>query len=189
MTLYGNKSADDHEIVQYTWEAAKSNPDQLDLTGVHKPQLTINNIRKKGLYRFILTVEDTIGQTDKADVEVFVKAAENKSPKARLGATNIVLHPPSSPIFFLTKTSSELILDASNSTDENSDDVMSYSFVYKAGPVEEKDVTIQQKGQLSPIASVVDLKSIGKYTFEVTVTDDGNPQLFSGVNFLFFRAF
>jgi hypothetical protein len=75
VTLYGNKSTDDHGIVSYEW--IKKSDDKLtaDMKGVRMPNLQLNNL-EVGDYTFTLKVTDTGRMTSTADVHVFVKPGE-----------------------------------------------------------------------------------------------------------------
>ena len=82
--------------------------------GAHDEKLVITGIRKKGLYKYNLTVEDNNKQKATDQVEVLVKPAQNKPPVAKLKVEK--LH--GANLFFLGP---DLVLNATNSSDPNND--------------------------------------------------------------------
>jgi len=151
ITLNGNASTDDHGIASYEW--IKKSDDKLtaDMTGVRTPYLHLENL-EVGDYTFTLKVTDTAGQTNTADVHVFVKPEHNKPPVANAGKTKVVLLP--------TSTTS---LDGSNSTDDQG--ISTYAWTQVSGPTSPE---IQNSDRA--VATVSNLAK-GQYIFRLTVTD------------------
>lgn len=77
VTLYGNTSRDDKGIVKYLWEKEAHSPKEGDMTGTTTPILHLHHLAE-GHYTFVLTVTDTIGQTDSSEISVVVEPGENR---------------------------------------------------------------------------------------------------------------
>lgn len=88
VTLNGNKSHDDHEIVAWEWTRKSSQPGQVeapaDTNNMRTPYPTISNL-EEGTYTFVLKVKDSKGQTAEDEVNIYVKPAVNLPPKADAG--------------------------------------------------------------------------------------------------------
>ncbi|XP_041132051.1 kunitz-type protease inhibitor 1-like isoform X2 [Polyodon spathula] len=75
VTLAGIESKDDHGIVSYKWDLLQGNPTvQWQKTDLDD-QVVVSNLNE-GTYIFQLTVTDTVGQTDSANVTILVLTKE-----------------------------------------------------------------------------------------------------------------
>ena len=123
VTLNGNKSYDDHNIVSWEWTKVKGD-DGLDLpadiAGARSPFLTVSNLLQ-GQYTFLLKVTDEVGQSDEDKVVVYVKPPTNSPPRAEAGPDQ----EHSLPISFIT-------LDGSQSQDDGN--ITSYRWSLQSGP-------------------------------------------------------
>ncbi len=62
ITLYGNTSTDDKQIVAYKWQTSPESASlPADMTGTKSSELHLSNL-EAGTYTFILEVEDSIGR-------------------------------------------------------------------------------------------------------------------------------
>ncbi|CAB1351186.1 unnamed protein product, partial [Coregonus sp. 'balchen'] len=85
VTLHGNQSADDHEPLAYEWSLSpESKGKVVEMQGVRTPTLQLSAMQE-GDYTFQLTVTDTAGQQDTAQVTVIVQPENNKPPVADAG--------------------------------------------------------------------------------------------------------
>uniref|UniRef100_A0A8C8HK95 PKD domain-containing protein n=1 Tax=Oncorhynchus tshawytscha TaxID=74940 RepID=A0A8C8HK95_ONCTS len=153
VTLHGNQSADDHEPLAYEWSLSpESKGKVVEMQGVRTPTLQLSAMQE-GDYTFQLTVTDTAGQQDTAQVTVIVQPENNKPPVADAG-----------PEKELTLPVDRTTLDGSKSTDDQN--ISTYHWKQSKGP---DGVKIENAD--SAVATVTGLQ-VGKYEFSLTVTDE-----------------
>ncbi|XP_055979011.1 dyslexia-associated protein KIAA0319-like protein homolog isoform X2 [Sorex fumeus] len=163
ITLYGNQSTDDHGISSYEWSLSPSSKGKVvEMQGVRTPTLQLSAMQE-GDYTYQLTVTDTIGQQDTAQVTVIVQPENNKPPQADAG-----------PDKELTLPVDSTTLDGSKSTDDQK--ISSYLWEKTQGPD-----GVQLKNANSSVATVTGLQ-VGTYVFTLTVRDERNLQSQSSVN-------
>ncbi|XP_059152697.1 dyslexia-associated protein KIAA0319-like [Physella acuta] len=150
LTLYGNASTDDKGVLTYEWTS--ENKLTAGMVGVRSPILQLSNL-EVGDYKFTLKVTDSSGQTDTADVHVFVKPESNHPPVAKT-AGHLQLYLPLE----------SLTLDGSNSSDDSGK--MAFSWSQKGGP---NTLLISNADKIVAIATGAITE--GDYEFELTVTD------------------
>ncbi|XP_076437879.1 dyslexia-associated protein KIAA0319-like protein [Babylonia areolata] len=152
VTLCGNASTDDKGIAQYEW-IKKSDSLTADMTGVRTVCLQLNNL-EKGEYTFTLKVTDTGGNTNTADVHVYVKPETNQPPVAHTaGELNVML------------PSENIVLDGKGSTDDKG--VVGYKWTQTGGP---HSLTLSNMDQA--VAVVTGDIVPGDYEFKLTVSDE-----------------
>ncbi|KAK3531948.1 hypothetical protein QTP86_001831 [Hemibagrus guttatus] len=157
ITLYGNQSTDDHEPLAYEWSLSpESKGKVVEMQGVRTPTLQLSAMQE-GDYTFQLTVTDSSGQQDTAQVMVIVQPENNKPPVADAG-----------PDKELTLPVDHTTLDGSKSNDDQK--IVKYHWEKTEGP---DGVKIENAD--SPVATVTGLQ-VGKYTFKLTVTDERDLQ-------------
>lgn len=153
VTLNGNLSIDDREIVTWEWTKSPSDADKAaDMQATRTPYLKLSNL-EEGMYTFILKVTDSANQSSSSEVHVFVKPPTNQPPTADAG-NNITISLPQ------TWT----MLDGSNSKDDNK--IVSYNWEQIEGP---SNAVFQLSNISQP--NVTSLTK-GNYIFKLTVTDD-----------------
>ncbi|GFO01867.1 dyslexia-associated protein kiaa0319-like protein, partial [Plakobranchus ocellatus] len=152
LDLFGNKSSDDKGEITYEWIKSADDKLTVGMTGVRSPVLHLTNL-EAGDYKFTLKVTDSSGQTDTADVRVFVKPQTNKPPVA---STAGQVH------LFLPQES--LTLDGTNSTDEQGK--LTYLWVQSGGPT-----TLTLTNGDKAVAIATGTITEGEYEFQLTVTD------------------
>ncbi|CAL1530068.1 unnamed protein product [Lymnaea stagnalis] len=152
LNLFGNSSSDDKGTLLYEWTNSADNKLTVGMVGVRSPILQLSNL-EVGDYKFTLKVTDSSGQTDTADVHVFVKPETNHPPVARTAGHFQVFLPQES-----------LTLDGINSTDDSGK--MEYLWSQKGGP---STLTINNADKMVAIATGTILE--GDYEFQLTVTD------------------
>uniref|UniRef100_A0A8C7TT70 KIAA0319 like n=1 Tax=Oncorhynchus mykiss TaxID=8022 RepID=A0A8C7TT70_ONCMY len=153
VTLHGNQSADDHEPLAYEWSLSpESKGKVVEMQGVRTPTLQLSAMQE-GDYTFQLTVTDTAGQQDTAQVTVIVQPENNKPPVADPG-----------PEKELTLPVDRTTLDGSKSTDDQN--ISTYHWKQRKGP---DGVKIENAD--SAVATVTGLQ-VGEYEFSLTVTDE-----------------
>ncbi|XP_049630611.1 dyslexia-associated protein KIAA0319-like protein homolog [Suncus etruscus] len=163
ITLFGNQSTDDHGITSYEWSLSPSSKGKVvEMQGVRTPTLQLSAMQE-GDYTYQLTVTDTIGQQDTAQVTVIVQPENNKPPQADAG-----------PDKELTLPVDSTTLDGSKSTDDQK--ITSYLWEKTQGPD-----GVQLKNANSSVATVTGLQ-VGTYVFTLTVKDERNLQSQSSVN-------
>eukprot|EP00064_Thunnus_orientalis_P016744 superscaffoldBa00003388_g16815 len=182
ITLYGNQSTDDHDSLAYEWSLSSESKDKVvEMQGVRTPILQLSAMQE-GDYTFQLTVMDSAGQQDTAQVTVIVQPENNKAPVADAGPekeltlpvdrTTLdgkldqppVAHVLSSPSVSLpVKTAT---LDGSHSTDDKGG--VSYLWARDDSSPAAGDVLNNSDHQ-----AVLFLGNLvaGKYSFTLTVTD------------------
>ncbi|XP_063779338.1 dyslexia-associated protein KIAA0319-like isoform X2 [Pseudophryne corroboree] len=152
ITLNGNLSSDDHQIVSYEWSLSPSSAGKVvAMQGVHSPYLQATAMQV-GDYTFHLVVTDSSTQQATAQVMVTVQPESNSPPVAETG--------PDKELTFPVKSTT---LDGSKSRDDHGID--SYEWDNISGP---SVVSIQDSEK--PVAVVSDLQ-IGTYRFLLTVKD------------------
>ncbi|XP_072532343.1 dyslexia-associated protein KIAA0319-like protein isoform X1 [Salminus brasiliensis] len=157
ITLYGNQSTDDHEPLAYEWSLSpESKGKVVEMQGVRTPTLQLSAMQE-GDYTFQLTVTDSSGQQDTAQVTVIVQPENNKPPVADTG-----------PDKELTLPVDHTTLDGSKSTDDQK--IVTYHWEQTKGP---EGVKIENAD--SAVATVTGLQ-VGTYTFMLTVTDERDLQ-------------
>ncbi|XP_044282475.1 dyslexia-associated protein KIAA0319 homolog [Varanus komodoensis] len=153
ITLNGNQSNDDHEIISYEWSLSpKSKGKVVAMQGVRSPYLQLSSMQE-GDYTFQLTVTDSAEQQSTAEVTVVVLPEENSPPRAVVGPDKVLTYPVRSTV-----------LDGSRSTDDLG--VASYHWENASGPS-----SLQMENADSAVATVTGLQ-IGTYRFRLTVKDD-----------------
>ncbi|XP_027031335.2 dyslexia-associated protein KIAA0319-like protein isoform X1 [Tachysurus fulvidraco] len=157
ITLYGNQSTDDHEPLAYEWSLSpESKGKVVEMQGVRTPTLQLSAMQE-GDYTFQLTVTDSSGQQDTAQVMVIVQPENNKPPVADTG-----------PDKELTLPVDHTTLDGSKSYDDQK--IVKYHWEKTEGP---DGVKIENAD--SSVATVTGLQ-VGIYTFKLTVTDERDLQ-------------
>ncbi|KAK6959714.1 dyslexia-associated protein kiaa0319-like protein [Biomphalaria glabrata] len=152
LNLSGIKSSDDKGNLTYEWINSGDEKMTVGMVGVRSPVLQLSNLNV-GDYKFTLKVTDSAGQTDSAEVHVFVKPQTNHPPEAKTAGHLQVFLPQES-----------LTLDGSNSTDDSSK--MEYAWSQIEGPT---SLTINNANSVVALATGNILE--GDYKFLLTVTD------------------
>ncbi|XP_059205443.1 dyslexia-associated protein KIAA0319-like protein [Centropristis striata] len=157
ITLYGNQSTDDHDPLSYEWSLSPESKDKVvEMQGVRTPILQLSAMQE-GDYTFQLTVTDSAGQQETAQVTVIVQPENNKPPKADAG-----------PEKELTLPVDRTTLDGSKSSDDQK--IATYHWKQTKGP---DGVKIENAD--SAVATVTGLE-VGTYEFTLTVTDERKLQ-------------
>lgn len=157
ISLYGNESTDDHDNLSYEWSLSPESKDKVvEMQGVRTPILQLSAMQE-GDYTFQLTVTDSSGQQDTAQVTVIVQPENNKPPVADAG-----------PEKELTLPVDRTTLDGSKSSDDQK--IATYSWKQLKGP---DGVKIENAD--SAVATVTGLE-VGVYEFTLTVTDERKLQ-------------
>ncbi|KAF7667262.1 hypothetical protein LDENG_00069960 [Lucifuga dentata] len=157
ITLYGNQSTDDHDSLAYEWSLSPESKDKVvEMQGVRTPILQLSAMQE-GDYTFQLTVTDSAGQQDTAQVTVIVQPENNKPPVAYAG-----------PEKELTLPVDRTTLDGSKSSDDQK--IATYYWKQTKGP---DGVKIENAD--SAVATVTGLE-VGTYEFTLTVTDERKLQ-------------
>ncbi|XP_053189853.1 dyslexia-associated protein KIAA0319-like protein isoform X2 [Scomber japonicus] len=157
ITLYGNQSTDDHDSLGYEWSLSSESKDKVvEMQGVRTPILQLSAMQE-GDYTFQLTVTDSAGQQDTAQVTVIVQPENNKPPQADAG-----------PEKELTLPVDRTTLDGSKSRDDQK--IATYHWKQTKGP---DGVKIENAD--SAVATVTGLQ-VGTYEFTLTVTDERKLQ-------------
>uniref|UniRef100_A0A8C3B1H9 KIAA0319 like n=1 Tax=Cyclopterus lumpus TaxID=8103 RepID=A0A8C3B1H9_CYCLU len=157
ITLYGNQSTDDHDSLSYEWSLSPESKDKVvEMQGVRKPILQLSAMQE-GDYTFQLTVTDSAGQQETAQVTVIVQPENNKPPVADAG-----------PEKELTLPVDRTTLDGGKSSDDQKIDT--YHWKQTKGP---DGVKIENAD--GAVATVTGLQ-VGTYEFTLTVTDERKLQ-------------
>ncbi|XP_030644746.1 dyslexia-associated protein KIAA0319-like protein [Chanos chanos] len=157
ITLHGNQSTDDHEPLAYEWSLSpESKGKVVEMQGVRTPTLQLSAMQE-GDYTFQLTVTDSAGQQDTAQVTVIVQPENNKAPVADAG-----------PDKELTLPVDHTTLDGSKSSDDQK--IATYLWKQTKGP---EGIKIENGD--SAVATVTGLQ-VGTYQFTLTVTDERKLQ-------------
>ncbi|XP_051527354.1 dyslexia-associated protein KIAA0319-like protein isoform X2 [Myxocyprinus asiaticus] len=155
ITLYGNQSTDDHENLSYEWSLSpESKGKVVEMQGVRTPTLQLSAMQE-GDYTFQLTVTDSSGQQDTAQVTVIVQPENNKPPVADAG-----------PDKELTLPVDRTTLDGSKSSDDQK--IATYHWTKTKGL---EGVKIENAD--TAVATVTGLQE-GEYIFMLTVMDERN---------------
>ncbi|XP_026867464.2 dyslexia-associated protein KIAA0319-like protein isoform X2 [Electrophorus electricus] len=157
ITLCGNQSTDDHEPLAYEWSLSPDSKGKVvEMQGVRKPNLQLSALQE-GDYTFQLTVTDSSGQQDTAQVTVIVQPENNKPPMADAG-----------PDKELTLPVDHTTLDGKKSSDDQK--IVAYHWEQTDGP----DGVKMENADIE-VATVTGLR-VGKYIFTLTVTDERDLQ-------------
>ncbi|XP_073339110.1 dyslexia-associated protein KIAA0319-like protein isoform X2 [Pagrus major] len=157
ISLYGNQSTDDHDNLSYEWSLSPESKDKVvEMQGVRTPILQLSAMQE-GDYTFQLTVTDSSGQQDTAQVTVIVQPENNKPPVADAG-----------PEKELTLPVDRTTLDGSKSSDDQK--ISTYHWKQTKGP---DGVKIENAD--GAVATVTGLE-VGTYEFTLMVTDERKLQ-------------
>ncbi|KFP58380.1 Dyslexia-associated protein KIAA0319, partial [Cathartes aura] len=152
ITLNGNQSSDDHEIVSYEWSLSpKSKGKVVAMQGVRTPYLQLSAMQE-GDYTFQLTVTDSARQRSTAEVTLIVQPENNSPPVAVAG--------PDKELTFPVESTT---LDGSKSQDDQG--IVFYHWENISGPN-----SVQMENGDKAIATVTGLQ-VGTYHFRLTVKD------------------
>ncbi|XP_030335625.1 dyslexia-associated protein KIAA0319 homolog isoform X1 [Strigops habroptila] len=152
ITLNGNQSSDDHEIVSYEWSLSpKSKGKVVAMQGVRTPYLQLSAMQE-GDYTFQLTVTDSARQRSTAEVTLIVQPENNSPPVAVAG--------PDKELTFPVESTT---LDGSKSQDDQG--IVFYHWENISGPS-----SVQMENGDKAIATVTGLQ-VGTYRFRLTVKD------------------
>ncbi|NWU24290.1 K0319 protein, partial [Dyaphorophyia castanea] len=152
ITLNGNQSSDDHEIVSYEWSLSpKSKGKVVAMQGVRTPYLQLSAMQE-GDYTFQLTVTDSARQHSTAEVTLIVQPENNSPPVAVAG--------PDKELTFPVEGTT---LDGSKSQDDQG--IVFYHWENISGPS-----SVQIENDDKAIATVTGLQ-VGTYRFRLTVKD------------------
>ncbi|NWW21306.1 K0319 protein, partial [Falcunculus frontatus] len=152
ITLNGNQSSDDHEIVSYEWSLSpKSKGKVVAMQGVRTPYLQLSAVQE-GDYTFQLTVTDSARQRSTAEVTLIVQPENNSPPVAVAG--------PDKELTFPVESAT---LDGSKSQDDQG--IVFYHWENISGPS-----SVQMENGDKAIATVTGLQ-VGTYRFRLTVKD------------------
>ncbi|GCC28962.1 dyslexia-associated protein KIAA0319-like isoform X1 [Chiloscyllium punctatum] len=151
ITLNGNQSNDDYQIVNYEWSLSPNSKGKVvEMQGVRTPYLQLSAMQE-GDYTFQLTVTDSAGQQSSTEVTVIVQPEKNSPPIAIVGPDKELISPVESTT-----------LDGQGSTDDQG--IISYHWEKISGP----DVKVEDND--NAVATVIGLH-VGTYQFRLTVTD------------------
>ncbi|XP_078395439.1 dyslexia-associated protein KIAA0319-like [Cetorhinus maximus] len=151
ITLNGNQSNDDYQIVNYEWSLSPNSKGKVvAMQGVRTPHLQLSAMQE-GDYTFQLTVTDSAGQQSSTEVTVIVQPEKNSPPVAVVGPDKELISPVESTT-----------LDGEASTDDQG--ITSYHWEKISGP----DVKVEDSDKA--VATVMRLH-VGTYQFRLTVTD------------------
>lgn len=152
ITLNGNQSSDDHQIVLYEWSPGPGGESkEMVMQGMQTPYLHLSELQE-GEYTFRLTVTDSSGQQSTALVAVTVQAESNQAPVAVVGPNQELLFPVQSTT-----------LDGSRSSDDHG--IVCYHWEHLRGPS-----AVEMENVDKAIATVTGLQ-VGTYHFQLTVRD------------------
>ncbi|NXK19979.1 K0319 protein, partial [Arenaria interpres] len=152
ITLNGNQSSDDHEIVSYEWSLSpKSKGKVVAMQGVRTPYLQLSAMQE-GDYTFQLTVTDSARQRSTAEVTLIVQPENNSPPVAVVG--------PDKELTFPVESTT---LDGSKSQDDQG--IVFYHWENISGPS-----SVQMENGDKAVATVTGLQ-VGTYRFRLTVKD------------------
>ncbi|XP_072184984.1 dyslexia-associated protein KIAA0319 homolog isoform X4 [Excalfactoria chinensis] len=152
ITLNGNQSSDDHEIVSYEWSLSPRSKDKVvAMQGVRTPYLQLSAMQE-GDYTFQLTVTDSARQQSTAEVTLIVQPENNSPPVAVAG--------PDKELTFPVESTT---LDGSRSQDDQG--IVLYHWENISGPS-----YVQMENGDKAIATVSGLQ-VGTYRFRLTVKD------------------
>ncbi|XP_026472813.1 dyslexia-associated protein KIAA0319-like protein [Ctenocephalides felis] len=153
LTLNGNLSTDDREIVTWQWTKASSDQSKaVDMQDTRTPYLKLSNL-EEGMYTFVLKVTDSSDQSSEAEVHVFVKPPSNKPPEANAGNDQSVILPQTWSV-----------LNGTLSKDD--DKIVRYEWSQVSGP--SNSIILKNNESLANATSL----TIGTYIMQLTVTDN-----------------
>nr|XP_011741138.1 dyslexia-associated protein KIAA0319 homolog [Macaca nemestrina] len=152
ITLNGNQSSDDHQIVLYEWSLGPgSEGKHVAMQGVQTPYLHLSAMQE-GDYTFQLKVTDSSQQQSTAVVTVIVQPENNRPPVAVAGPDKELIFPVESAT-----------LDGSSSSDDHG--IVFYHWEHIRGPS-----AVEMENIDKAIATVTGLQ-VGTYRFRLTVKD------------------
>ncbi|XP_029098818.1 dyslexia-associated protein KIAA0319 homolog isoform X3 [Monodon monoceros] len=152
ITLNGNESSDDHQIVLYEWSLGPgSESKEVAMQGVETPYLHLSAM-KEGDYTFQLMVTDSSRQQSTAVVTVIVQPEDNRPPKAVAGPDQELVFPVESTT-----------LDGSRSSDDHG--IVFYHWEHVRGPS-----AVEMENIDKAVATVSGLQ-VGTYHFRLAVKD------------------
>ncbi|KAL4837924.1 hypothetical protein H8958_015548 [Nasalis larvatus] len=152
ITLNGNQSSDDHQIVLYEWSLGPgSEGKHVAMEGVQTPYLHLSAMQE-GDYTFQLKVTDSSQQQSTAVVTVIVQPENNRPPVAVAGPDKELIFPVESAT-----------LDGSSSSDDHG--IVFYHWEHVRGPS-----AVEMENIDKAIATVTGLQ-VGTYRFRLTVKD------------------
>ncbi|XP_040611667.1 dyslexia-associated protein KIAA0319 homolog isoform X2 [Mesocricetus auratus] len=152
ITLNGNQSSDDHQIVLYEWSPGPGGESkEVVMQGAQTPYLHLSEMQE-GEYMFQLMVTDSSGQQSTALVAVIVRAEDNQAPVAVAG--------PDKELFFPEQSAT---LDGSRSSDDHG--IVCYHWEHIRGPS-----AVEMENVDKAVATVTGLQ-VGTYHFRLTVRD------------------
>ncbi|XP_037374831.1 dyslexia-associated protein KIAA0319 homolog isoform X2 [Talpa occidentalis] len=152
ITLNGNQSSDDHQIVLYKWSLGPgSESKEVAMQGVETPYLHVSAMQE-GKYTFQLMVADSSQQQSTALVTVMVRPENNRPPVAVVG--------PDQELFFPVESTN---LDGTRSSDDHG--VVFYHWEHVRGPG-----AVEMENVHQAVAKVTGLQ-VGTHRFCLTVKD------------------
>ncbi|XP_061050858.1 dyslexia-associated protein KIAA0319 homolog isoform X1 [Eubalaena glacialis] len=152
ITLNGNQSSDDHQIVLYEWSLGPGSENkEVTMQGVETPYLHLSAM-KEGDYTFQLMVTDSSRQQSTAVVTVIVQPENNRPPMAVAGPDQELVFPVESTT-----------LDGSRSSDDHG--IVFYHWEHVRGPS-----AVEMENIDKAIATVSGLQ-VGTYHFRLAVKD------------------
>ncbi|XP_074128854.1 dyslexia-associated protein KIAA0319 homolog isoform X1 [Sminthopsis crassicaudata] len=152
ITLNGNQSSDDHQIVSYEWSLSQHSKSKVvAMQGVGTPYLHLSAMQE-GDYTFQLKITDSSRQQSTAEVTVIVQPENNSPPVAVAG--------PDKELIFPVKS---MVLDGSRSTDDQG--IIFYHWENISGPS-----AVEMENIDKAVATVTGLQ-VGTYHFRLTVKD------------------
>uniref|UniRef100_U3DDH9 KIAA0319 n=1 Tax=Callithrix jacchus TaxID=9483 RepID=U3DDH9_CALJA len=152
ITLNGNQSSDDHQIVFYEWSLGPgSEGKHVAMQGVQTPFLHLSAMQE-GDYTFRLMVTDSSRQQSTAVVTVIVLPENNRPPVAVAGPDKELIFPVQSAT-----------LDGSRSSDDHG--IVFYRWEHVRGPS-----AVEMENTDKAVATVTGLQ-VGTYHFRLTVKD------------------
>ncbi|XP_073187972.1 dyslexia-associated protein KIAA0319 homolog isoform X6 [Lepidochelys kempii] len=158
ITLNGNQSSDDHEIVSYEWSlSSKSKGKVVAMQGVRTPYLQLSAMQE-GDYTFQLTITDSARQRSTAEVTVIVQPENNSPPVAVAG--------PDKELTFPVESTT---LDGSKSHDDQG--IVFYHWENIRYLVKMSGPTTVQMGNIDKAVATVTGLQVGTYHFRLTVKD------------------
>ncbi len=152
ITLNGNKSKDDHGIVQWEWTRSGETNLAADSKDTRTSHPHLSNL-EEGTYTYNLKVTDAKGQTNEDEVTIYVQPPKNQPPSANAGKDRGISLPKN-----------WVILDGSSSSDDFN--ITSWSWSQVEGP-NEANILTPEAGK----TNVTGL-TIGSYVFKLTVMDE-----------------
>ncbi|XP_077657681.1 dyslexia-associated protein KIAA0319 homolog [Urocitellus parryii] len=152
ITLNGNQSSDDHQIVLYEWSLdPSSGSKEVAMQGAQTPYLHLSALQE-GEYAFRLVVTDSAGQQSTAVVAVIVQPGNNRPPLAVAGPDEELVFPVQSAT-----------LDGSGSSDNHG--IVHYHWEHIGGPS-----AVEMENVDRAVATVTGLQ-VGTHLFCLTVAD------------------